>query len=267
MRRAQSVRHYARPSLALAADDLGVLREGDESNEDILRRQLLEKDQECDRLQMTIQALQEQLSLRPPIEKHQALEKDNKNLEILLQGANRENQKTMADIERSRAREKMLERELNRLAGDNWQANLEIPPSTLSLRSSSGVSTGLNMMHHRSNTIASPMSYNVTRHHSPSPSPRPDSSSGSRSSARTSSSPTPYDHPSRAQQPQDQEHREAQRQAALAQIEQVRLLILGIDQKLDMREEKLTKMVERAEGEGRRYESKAAEAQAAGVMH
>lgn len=50
MRRAQSVRHYGRPSLALGADDLGVLREGDESNEDILRRQLLDKDRENDKV-------------------------------------------------------------------------------------------------------------------------------------------------------------------------------------------------------------------------
>lgn len=50
MRRAQSVRHYARPSLALGTtDDLGVLRE-DESNEDALRRQLLDKDRENDRV-------------------------------------------------------------------------------------------------------------------------------------------------------------------------------------------------------------------------
>jgi hypothetical protein len=50
MRRAQSVRHHPRPSLALASDDLGVLREGDESNEDVLRKQLLERDRECDRV-------------------------------------------------------------------------------------------------------------------------------------------------------------------------------------------------------------------------
>jgi hypothetical protein len=50
MRRAQSVRHYARPSLALGADDLGMLREGDESNEDVLRRQLLDKDRENDKV-------------------------------------------------------------------------------------------------------------------------------------------------------------------------------------------------------------------------
>lgn len=49
-RRAQSAKHHVRPSLALAADDLGILREGDERNEDILRRQLLEKDRENDRV-------------------------------------------------------------------------------------------------------------------------------------------------------------------------------------------------------------------------
>ncbi|KAI0962666.1 hypothetical protein AcV7_001460 [Taiwanofungus camphoratus] len=51
MRRAQSVRHYARPSLALGADDLGMLKESpEESNEDVLRRQLLEKDRENDKV-------------------------------------------------------------------------------------------------------------------------------------------------------------------------------------------------------------------------
>lgn len=50
MRRAQSVRHYARSSLALAVDDLGTLKEGDESNEDVLRRQLLDKDRENDKV-------------------------------------------------------------------------------------------------------------------------------------------------------------------------------------------------------------------------
>ena len=49
MRRAQSVRHYARASLAPGADDLGVLKE-DESVEDVLRRQLLEKGRECDKV-------------------------------------------------------------------------------------------------------------------------------------------------------------------------------------------------------------------------
>ena len=52
MRRAQSTRHYPRPSLALGADDLGVLRENpDETIEDALRRQLLEKDRENDKVE------------------------------------------------------------------------------------------------------------------------------------------------------------------------------------------------------------------------
>jgi hypothetical protein len=50
MRRAQSVRHHGRPSLALGTDDLGILKEGDESDEDVLRRQLLDKDRENDKV-------------------------------------------------------------------------------------------------------------------------------------------------------------------------------------------------------------------------
>lgn len=51
MRRAQSVRHYGRPSLALGADDLGMLKEHpEESAEDALRRQLLETDRENDKV-------------------------------------------------------------------------------------------------------------------------------------------------------------------------------------------------------------------------
>jgi len=43
------------------------------------------------------------------------------------------------------------------------------------------------------------------------------------------------------------------------------MLILGIDKKLDIREEKLSKMVDRAESEGKKYEAKLAEAQSAGI--
>lgn len=77
MRRAQSVRHHSRASLsalssttpnanqfgtaggqlALHADDLGVLREGDESDADVLRKQLLEKDRECDRVNILFVSL------------------------------------------------------------------------------------------------------------------------------------------------------------------------------------------------------------------
>jgi hypothetical protein len=39
-----------------------------------------------------------------------------------------------------------------------------------------------------------------------------------------------------------------------AHVQQVRLLILGMEQRLQTREEKLTKTIERAESEGRRFE-------------
>lgn len=55
MRRAQSVRnHHPRPSLALGADDLGVLSENgpgeDATVEDMLRKQLLDRDRLCSKV-------------------------------------------------------------------------------------------------------------------------------------------------------------------------------------------------------------------------
>lgn len=48
---------------------------------------------------MTIQVLQEQLAQRPPLEKIQGLEMEYKNLELILVGTQRENEKSMAQIE------------------------------------------------------------------------------------------------------------------------------------------------------------------------
>ena len=147
--------------------------------------------------------------------------------------------------DRAKIREKTLERELTRIAGENWQvrpfslaipihiifnyykANLEIAP----LPSSRPI-----MVHHqRSNTIGSPLTLNIGRHsYSPSPSPRPDSRVTNRSP----------DH-----------HSQLQQSLNLAQIEQVRMLILGMEQRLQVREEKLIKTVERAEDEGRKFEA------------
>ncbi|OSD00869.1 hypothetical protein PYCCODRAFT_1413591 [Trametes coccinea BRFM310] len=211
MRRAQSVRHYGRPSLAIGgADDLGVLKEG-ESVEDVLRRQLLEKDRECDKLQIQIQSLQAQLAQRPPLETVQALEKEYTNLEILLQGTQRENERCMAELERGKAREKLLERELEKLVGANWQSNLEIPApptSTFHARAAGLISPGKSQ---------------------PSPSSgQPPASAPQESGASVDST--------------------------MAYIEQVRLLIIGMEQRLQSREDKLLKHIERAETEGARYE-------------
>lgn len=70
----------------------------------------------------------------------QELQKEYTNLDILLQGTQRENERCMSELERcvarvrhpfrllsvrrGKVREKMLERELEKLAGANWQARL-----------------------------------------------------------------------------------------------------------------------------------------------
>ncbi|KAI8990643.1 hypothetical protein BD414DRAFT_484351 [Trametes punicea] len=210
MRRAQSVRHYGRPSLAVGADDLGVLKE-DESLEDVLRKQLLEKDRECDKLQSQIQSLQAQLAQRPPLETIQALEKEYTNLEILLQGTQRENERCMAELEKGKAREKLLERELEKLVGANWQSNLDVPAPAAST------------FHARASSLISPNASN------PSPSFGEPSAKASQGEG-------------------------ASMDATMAYIQQVRLLILGMEQRLQSREDKLLKHIERAEAEGARYE-------------
>ncbi|KAI3612635.1 hypothetical protein WG66_014698 [Moniliophthora roreri] len=224
-RKAQSVRHFARPSLAIGADDLGVLREGDESNEDVLRRQLLNKDKECDELKMKIQILQDQLSQRYTPEQVEDIKKDHQSLELLLQGTQRENERCMAEIERGKMREKMLERELAKLAGENWQSALDIAPVPATI--------GRTGLHQRSNTIASPLS------------------TSSRSSpTRSMTAPITTESPTSISPPDS----EQERQRLAAHIEQVRMLVLGVEQRLQGREEKLISRIEKAEGETKRFE-------------
>ena len=157
MRRAQSVRTYPRTSLTLGSSidhaDLSTLRETSEppSVEDTLRKQLLDKDRENDKvsprlrphsslvtrrrrarpltrrhaqLQSTILTLQTQLAARPPLETILSLEKEYKNLDLILQGTQRENERCMAELERVRTRERLLEQALAKVAGENWQVGL-----------------------------------------------------------------------------------------------------------------------------------------------
>jgi hypothetical protein len=51
-------------------------------------------------LQTTILTLQAQLAQRPPIETIQELEKEYKNLDLILQGTQRENERCMTELER-----------------------------------------------------------------------------------------------------------------------------------------------------------------------
>ncbi|KAF7309926.1 hypothetical protein MIND_00364900 [Mycena indigotica] len=226
MRRAQSVRNHTRPSLAFGADDLGVLREANETTEEALRRQLIEKDRENDRLKSQIETLQGMLSQRPDVESVQELQREYKSLELLLAGTQRENERSMAEIERGKAREKLLEGELAKLAGENWQSALDIAPPNVS--GTAATITGRSFLHSRSNTLSAHASP-VLAH----------------AQAASVTTASPIEDP-RAQQQQTQ--------ATLAHIEQVRLLIMGMEQRLQTREEKLVKSVQRAESEGRRFE-------------
>jgi len=212
MRRAQSVRHYTRASVpTTGTNDMGVLKEvPEESTEVSLRRQLLDKSKENDKLRDQIQTLQAQLAQRPPIEAIQELRKEYSNLELILQGTQRENERAMTELERGRQREKLLERELEKLAGSNWQANLEMTSAGISSPIPSRTTTGL----------FSPPMRHVT-------------------------SPTPAD---------GNLDSKASVEATMAHVEQVRLLVLGMEERLRTREEKLAKTMEKAGQESHRFE-------------
>ncbi|PFH48108.1 hypothetical protein AMATHDRAFT_150576, partial [Amanita thiersii Skay4041] len=228
MRRAQATRHYPRPSLALASDDLGLLKEGSETNEDVLRRQLLDMDRENDKLRDQIQNLQNQLALRPSVEQFQAYDAERKDLELILAGSQRENERCMAELERAKTRIQLLERELARLAGENWQSALDISP-TVPFNTRNSI-----MHHHRSSTLSSITSSII----------------GGMGQPQTDDDRLP------GGQHRPGGHPAAQsREATLAHIESIRLLVLGIEQRLQTREDKLVKTVEKAENEGKKFET------------
>ncbi|KAG1717230.1 hypothetical protein EDB19DRAFT_1932200 [Suillus lakei] len=178
-----------------AQNDLGILREGDEP-----------AIEDNDKLQSMILTLQQQLALRPPIERIQELEKEYKNLDLILQGTQRENERCMAELDRVKTREKMLEQALAKFAGENWQTAFDIAPSssTFAARSVMG---------------------SVFSRGTPTP----------QSGTRDSSTPAPVS--------------QAEVEATLTQVEQIRLLVLGMEQRLQNREEKLGKTIEHAEAQ------------------
>jgi len=199
-------------------DDMGTLTEGDERSEDGLRKKLLEKDRENDKLRAQIQTLQVQLSQRPSTEAVQELQREYKNLELLLQGTQRENERCMGELERSKMQVKHLEQALTDLAGPNWKSNIAIPV----------LSAG------RLDSPTQPASRSV---HSR------DRSSGGGPSANANS--------------QNQQQPEQQRKSVettIAQIEQIKLMILGMDQRLESREAEIAANIKRAQVESSRFE-------------
>jgi len=184
MRRAQSVRHHQKSSLAIGVDDLGILREGEDSVEDLLRKQMIDKERECDRVCASLS-----LSLHKLSDSSYILTQQNRFLAATHgSSSSRSTRPTSANRKapgnpegaqeswtfasgytkrkremyewlgtvrnpphpppffvlwvetshswnfllsnRAKNREKMLERELARIAGENWQVR---PPPLLSL--------------------------------------------------------------------------------------------------------------------------------------
>ncbi|KAK2459551.1 hypothetical protein APHAL10511_008430 [Amanita phalloides] len=255
MKRTQT-RHLPRPSLALTSDDIFNLREGGESNEDVLRRQLLEKDRENDKLRDQIHILQNQLATRPSAEQFQVYEAERKDLELILAGSQRENERCMGELERAKTRIQLLERELTRLAGENWQSSLDVAPCPpLSTR-----------YHHRRSSTVSSIASSIMG-----PPSHPHSSSHAFSNSRIQDESTDMSNVSNTffSDPDStilgaSNHLEGDRslhpavqsrEATLAHIESIRLLVMGIEQRLQTREEKLVKTVEKAENEGKKFEA------------
>lgn len=125
-------------------------------------------------------------------------------------------------------------------------------------------STITSRSHQRANTvnISSPIARGLVQS-SPTPSIRPDASF--LSSTPLSSHAPRTQSPSSLRGAEVQQEKEAIRTAAMAQIEQVRMLILGMDQRLDMREERLSKTIHKAEDESKHFEDAVTAAAAVGV--
>lgn len=159
MRRTQSVRNHAKAaSIAANNDDLGVLRENEEGAEETsLRRQLLEKDRENDGVRAHLLAFgvysdrMNSCNARSSNSKHslrndlrwKSCSDSRKNILILSYCYKEPNVRTRGawqsltgtpnfwhisfafTIEiRTKARERALESQLEKLAGPNWQVNV-----------------------------------------------------------------------------------------------------------------------------------------------
>lgn len=131
--------HTLRPSVGGTGgffDDADAPADGapQESREDHLQRRLFEKDKEIEKMRTQIQTLRAQLATRPSAEKFQEQEKEIKTQETLIRGGQALNKQLMEDINAVKEREKLLEDQLRKLAGENWATNLEIPASSSPLK-------------------------------------------------------------------------------------------------------------------------------------
>ncbi|CAL1694765.1 unnamed protein product [Somion occarium] len=191
MRRSQSLRnHTSRAAPTVVADDLGVLTETpeDSGETDWKALYLQEKRLKEEAIRERDEGKSKYTVL---MEEYQALRKENKSNEILLQGTQKENIKCMSDMNRMNTQLQKYERQLEHLAGPNWRINLDLPNMTSS---------------HEHTAV------------------------------------------------DDSQLDPASPEAAMAQVEKVRLLIIGMEERLQMREEKLLQNIKKAEAEGTKFE-------------
>ncbi|KZS93181.1 hypothetical protein SISNIDRAFT_455158 [Sistotremastrum niveocremeum HHB9708] len=134
------------------------------------------------------------------------LRREYQNLDLLLQGTQRENERCMAELERAKTREKLLEKELANLVGDNWQTNLGLSPGPAAVRSSHAPRMRrFGFQAETSEPVSPPIEGEVN--------------------------PT------------------GMQSAQLEHLENIRMLVLGMDQKLSSRADTLEKLVQRADSE------------------
>ncbi|CUA67081.1 hypothetical protein RSOLAG22IIIB_07167 [Rhizoctonia solani] len=144
MRRSNSIRPSASRSQTLLAnttvtsstDDVtAYLDESSANINDIVqsRTAIGERDREIAKLKDQIATLTQVVNARPPLEQVQALQKEYQNLELILQGTQRENERCMTELEKSKRKEKMMEAELAKVYGEDWAANLGLPTSSPSI--------------------------------------------------------------------------------------------------------------------------------------
>ncbi|KIO25505.1 hypothetical protein M407DRAFT_25212 [Tulasnella calospora MUT 4182] len=241
--------------------DLSTKFESDELEENPvvaqMRMELRDAQKEIERLTTLATNLQTQLAARPPLTKVQALEREHQQLELLYHSTQRENQLCMTELEKGKRRERILEGELSKLVGDNWMDTLNLaaqlnPVATTDPRSSPVTAT-------RTPVSATP---------TPAAGRRPSvvTRGLSMSSHRASPSVATLDHGPRADSPSSlapsampQTLSESPEQPSLAEhLEQIRSLVLGMDQKLKMQDEKLQGMAAAAKAEEKKYEKQVA---------
>ncbi|CAG7853771.1 SubName: Full=Putative uncharacterized protein {ECO:0000313/EMBL:ACT83731.1} [Serendipita indica DSM 11827] len=133
-RRATTVRHNRLHSSSNAGvDEMGTAIRGESSDIESLMRDLDASERENIRLKDQVLSLQSLLAQRPSPEELKKARETARNVELLLAGANRENERAMMETERANRRIKILEDELARLAGENWQTTLDLAPGRTSL--------------------------------------------------------------------------------------------------------------------------------------